>query len=89
MWSPAAFTAENGAVEPAASVIRGVSSTVAVSLSTGVTPRTGTDTFRASPGSSGGESAILAPATFQRPKGPETDTFWRAERMALPVLRMV
>ena len=78
--------AGSGAVEPAASVRSGTSVTVAVSLSAEVTSRTGADTSRRSPGTREGVPAIVPPSTFQRPQGPDTDTFCRALRIELPVL---
>ena len=51
---PDVLVAASGAVEPAASVSSGTSVTVAVSLSAGVTPCSGADTFQVSPGSNGG-----------------------------------
>jgi hypothetical protein len=86
---PEPSTAASGAVEPAASVSSGMSVIVACSRTAGVTARTGTEAVNVSPGSKAGASAILPAATDQLPKGPESDTDWRAVRVALPVLWIV
>ena len=73
--------------EPAASVISGMSVTVAASLSAGV--RRGRAPKPSSvPGSNSGESGSSR-VDGKRPKGPETETGCCAERIALPVLWIV
>ncbi len=73
-------------MEPAASVMSGVTVTAAVRRKAGATSWTGTVTFQRSPGSSSGGAAMPAASVPSVPKGAVRLTSWVPESRALPVL---